>query len=275
MLAAEDPPWKQLAEAALAYAARGWHVFPLRVGDKTPVFQGGFQGATINPAVINRWWGARPYNIGIATGAISGLWVVDVDGGNLDGLPPTPEATTGRGRHLYFAYPRHADLRCTQSRIGSGIDTRGNGGYVIAPPSVHPSGAIYRWTTTGEPVEAPDWLIERARRKPCTNSERAITAARFTARGRGRGYGQAALADECEALAAAPGGTRNARLNRAAFCLFQLVAGGELTDEGEVVAALMSACDSNGLLQDGEDQCRATIRSGAEAGLQHPRGRAA
>jgi hypothetical protein len=117
-------------------------------------------------------------------------------------------------------------------------------------------------------------LIERARKKP-TNSERAITAAHFAARGGGSGYGRAALAYECDALAAAPVGTRNAALNRAAFCLFQLVAGGEIT-EGEVDAGLMAACEANGLLQDdGEQQCRDTIQSGAKAGLQHPRGRAA
>jgi hypothetical protein len=258
-------------EAALAYAARGWPVFPLRVGGKTPAFKGGFHGATINPAVIERWWGAKPYNVGIATGAISGLWVVDFDGGNLDGLPLTLEATTDRGRHLYFAYPRHADLRCTTGEIGPGIDTRGNGGYVIAPPSVHPSGAVYRWTTTGEPIEPPDWLVELARKKPPTTSARAITAAHFAARGGSSGYGRAALAYECDALAAVPVGTRNAALNRAAFCLFQLVAGGELT-EAEVVAGLIAACECNGLLQDdGEQRCRATIQSAAKAGLQRPR----
>lgn len=267
----ENPPNSglHLRKAALAYAARGWYVFPCLVGGKTPVFKGGFHGATTNPAVIERWWGAKPYNIGIATGPISGLWVVDIDpGGALDDLPPTLEAATGCGRHLYFMTLQH--LRCTTGAIGPGIDTRGEGGYVIAPPSVHPSGATYRWTVTVEPIEAPDWLIERARRKPRT-SERAIAAAHITPRGDGRGYGRAALAYECDTLAAAPRGTRNAALNRAAFCLFQLVAGGEITEE-EVVAGLMSACEHNGLLQeDGEQQCRATIQSAAKAGLQHPR----
>ena len=112
-----------------------------------------------------------------------------------------------------------------------------------------------------------------ARNRP--SSGRAIAAAHFTPRAGGRGYGQAALAYECDALAAAPGGARNATLNRAAFCLFQLVAGGELT-EAEVVARLMAACEANGLLHDdGAQRCRATIESAAKAGLQRPRGRAA
>jgi len=195
-----------LRNAALAYAKRGWPVFPCRVGGKAPAFNRSFHSATINPAVIERWWGAKPYNIGIATGAISGLWVVDIDpGGVLDGLPLTLEATTGRGRHLYFAYPQHADLRCTTSEIGPGIDTRGNGGYVIAPPSVHPSGAIYRWTVTVEPIEPPGWLIELARKK-ATNSQRAIAAAHSTPRAGGRGYGQAALACELRGAGGSAGG---------------------------------------------------------------------
>src|SRR5262249_30546535 len=152
--------------------------------------------------------------------------------------------------------------------IGPGIDTRGDGGYVLAPPSVHPSGAIYRWTVTVEPIEAPDWLIERARKKPRTNSQLPILLTQFTPPLRvRRGYRRTALAYECDALAAAPGGTRNAALIRAAFCLFQLVAGGEITEE-EVVAGLISACERNGLLQDdGAQRCHATIKSAAKAGI--------
>jgi hypothetical protein len=86
-------------------------------------------------------------------------------------------------------------------------------------------------------------------------------------------YGAAALRREIEALTnTAPGG-RNKRLNRASFCLYQLVAGGEL-DAGEVDPALIEAATANGLVaEDGVRQCLATIRSGAGAGMLHPRNR--
>ena len=148
----ENPPNSalHLRKAALAYAARGWYVFPCLVGGKTPVFKGGFHGATTNPAVIERWWGGQALQYRHRYWPISGLWVVDIDpGGALDGLPLTLESATGRSRHLYFTTRQH--LSSTAGVIGLGIDTRGEGGYVLAPPSVHPSGATYRWTVTVEP----------------------------------------------------------------------------------------------------------------------------
>ena len=260
----------KLRKAALDYARRGWLIFPCIPNDKPPAFKGGFYSATTNPATIARWWNAKPYNIGIRTGACSHLWVVDIDpGGWLDGLPLTLEAATGRGRHLYFA--TGLDLPNTAGRIGPGIDTRGGGGYVIAPPSVHPSGAIYRWSIESEPATPPGWLIERARKQ--RNSERATTAAGLaTQPGALAGaYGQAALNAEIGAVVLAPKGTRNNALNKAAFSLGQLVAGGELAAD-EVGAALWRACEVNGLLaDDGPRQVDATIRSGLKAGAQHPR----
>ena len=88
-------------------------------------------------------------------------------------------------------------------------------------------------------------------------------------------YGHAALRAEIAALAATPPGCRNHALNRAAFSLFQLVAGGELA-EAEVIAALQQACVTNGLAaDDGWGSVHATIRSGRGAGMQHPRSRGA
>jgi hypothetical protein len=88
-------------------------------------------------------------------------------------------------------------------------------------------------------------------------------------------YGHAALRAEIATLAATPAGSRNHALNRSAFCLFQLVAAGELT-EAEVLEGLERACIINGLIRDdGLAGVRATIRSGRRAGLQHPRSRGA
>jgi hypothetical protein len=274
---------ERLLAAASAYAKRGWYVLPLRVRGKEPATEHGIYDATNDLTVIANWWRTRPFNIGIRTGRINKLFVVDFDpGSELMGLSPTVE--TGRGWQVWFE--SDLDLPCTAGRLGLYIDTRGTGGYVVAPPSIHPSGKQYRFCHQGEwaggdlaiLTSVPDWRIERIRRK--THSERAIEAAGLCRQPapplpQPFGYGRAALASEFKALAATPKGQRNHALNRAAFCLGQLVAGGELT-ETEVVSALISACESNRLIaDDGWPSVHRTILSGLTAGMKHPRGRAA
>ena len=147
---------------------------------------------------------------------------------------------------------------------------------MIAPPSIHKSGHRYAWRDDPwAPIKsAPAWLIIAARTKPVKLiTERAQATIRPP--GHAGAYGHAALQVEIAALADTPPGRRNAALNRAAFSLFQLVAGGELA-EAEVTAALEGACVANGLAKDdGWQSVRATIRSGRGAGLQHPRWRGA
>jgi hypothetical protein len=270
----------QLA-AALAYASRGWHVLPLREHGKEPATERGIYDATIDPVTIERWFRRRNFNIGIRTGRASRLFVVDIDpGGDLMGLTPTVE--TGRGWQVYFE--TDLGLPSTAGRLGPHVDTRGEGGYVVAPPSVHPNGKAYRWVHQGEGGDAdppiltnpvPDWLIERLRKS--TISEQAIAAAKSPPRNfrpNGYGYGEAALAGELQTLVRAPKGRRNTILNLVGFKLFRLVGGGELA-ESTVKAALIDACQRNGLIQDdGIGSVVRTIKS-AMAGLQHPRGRAA
>jgi hypothetical protein len=109
----------------------------------------------------------------LATGAVSWLLVVDID--DLEGeaalrllenqhalLPPTVEVITGRGRHLYLRYPKNLTLGNTVGHIAEGIDTRGNGGYVLAPPSVHITGKRYCWSvdSANAIAEAPQWLLD-------------------------------------------------------------------------------------------------------------------
>jgi hypothetical protein len=159
----------------------------------------------------------------------------------------------------------------TAGRIGSHLDTRGDGGYVIAPPSVHPDGPIYRFGNDETLALAPEWLIERAFHKPqpITTSVDRLPINNPTR------YGRAALARECQAVARAPAGTRNHTLNRASFSLHQLVASGDL-DLAEVRDGLIDAASVNGLIDDPDDGPRSvekTIASGARAGLQHPRAR--
>src|SRR5262249_28115002 len=160
--------------------------------------------------------------------------------------------------------------------VGSGIDVRGDDAYIIAPPSIHPTGIVYEWSADSakELAIAPDWLVQLTRRKKPSISERAAATIHVPHRGGSPGaYGRAALEYEIAELAAAAPGTRNHRLNQASFSLHQLVAGGEL-DHGEVFARLVEACKSNGLWSDpgdGPRQCMASIKSGMRAGMQHPR----
>lgn len=269
--------------AALDYAARGFAVFPCAPASKHPVFSGGFKNATSNPATIRRWWLARPdYNIGIATGAASGVWVLDIDGdagatslADLEAehgrLPDTLTSIASSGCHLWFRYT--CPIPSSADRISRGLDVRGDGGYVLAAPSVHPDGPVYRWTNNRPLAVAPEWLVRLTRNpppKPITS--KIAMPARPGCTGN---YGQAALDYEVAELARTMKGGRNHALNRASFSLYQLVAGGEL-DRHEVHARLIEACKSNGLMTDPADGPRSvqkTIVSGARAGLLHPRNR--
>jgi len=151
---------------ALDYAARGWAVFPLQPGLKEPrKGSRGFYDATTNPATIRRWWRADPtYNIGIRTGIASGVWILDVDGAlgaialavleaRHGRLPSTLTSVTGGGCHLWFSTNR--PIPSSAGRIATGLDVRGEGGYVLAPPSVHPDGPVYTWRNARSPTPAP------------------------------------------------------------------------------------------------------------------------
>ena len=150
--------------AALAYAATGIPVFPCRSTNKAPCTgKGGFKKATTNIAQINKWWAQHPdAMIGIPTGTASGIFVVDLDipkqaNGELtpDGITAwektglaceTYEVQTGSGgRHIYFKYDESHPVTNKEGWFkGQGINIRGNGGYVIAPPSRNSSGGLYK-----------------------------------------------------------------------------------------------------------------------------------
>ena len=134
--------------AALEYAKRGFHVFPLKPQSKVPLTKNGFKDATTDAATIRDWWTQTPNaNIGIATGRVSGLWVVDVDGAYPNTFPPLPESTvkTSKGFHYYFAYPPEVEIRSRAKIEGACVDVRGEGGYIVVPPSIHPDGGVYEF----------------------------------------------------------------------------------------------------------------------------------
>jgi hypothetical protein len=164
-----------MLSTALALAARGLSIFPCRPGLKTPAFKGSFEDATREPEQIKEWWASTPdFNIAVATGDKSGLFVVDVD--NEDGfaaltkcgvIPDTIEAVTANGTHFYFRMPAF-DLRNSVRKLGPGLDIRANGGYVLAPPSLHPSGKRYAWSvdSANKLANPPQWLLDKLTDRP-------------------------------------------------------------------------------------------------------------
>ena len=185
------------------------------------------------------------------------MWVLDVDGAFGAAALVDLEAEHGSLATLTSVTATAAISGSVQQshsikrgRIGLGLDVRGDGGYVLAPPSVHPDGPRYRWNNNKSLVVAPDWLIALTSKRP-TLSERALANLPHGSSRPGV-YGRAALQAEISALANTPNGRRNHALNRAAFNLFQLVAGGEL-DEAVVVGKLIEAANANGLMTDPGD----------------------
>jgi hypothetical protein len=160
-----------MLRTALQLAERGLAVFPCRPCDKRPATANGYKDATTDVITIQTQWQENPnYNIGVATGAVSGFFALDVDGAEAalsrleaahGSLPPTVEVITARGRHLYFKYS--VPVGNTTGRIAEGIDTRGDGGYVIVPPSIHPSGKRYCWSVDSGScfAQAPQWLLDK------------------------------------------------------------------------------------------------------------------
>lgn len=256
--------------AALWYARQGWPVHPLRPRAKTPLLSGWPDHATTDHATIRRWWTDTPAaNIGIATGPGSGLLVLDLDGpGTLDQLPgPPPDApnvATARGRHVYMAHP-DGDMPTTRAGLWPGVDTRGRGGFIIAPPSVHPSGHIYTWTVRPDTrlPPPPEWLVDRLTPPPAPPPR---PMAYKDPAGAGR-YAAAALRRECEAVAQAGPGARNAALNRAAHALGTLAGAGALAPEA-IAESLARAALAAGL---DRRETERTIASGLRAGMACPR----
>lgn len=285
---------EETPEAALEYARRGWAVFPLfgivdgqcqchrldcdRPG-KHPLVRRGLHDASTDAKVIAAWWRRWPSaNIGIATGAVSGIVVVDVDRPageaslqlverDLGPLPATLRAVTGGGGlHLVYQHPG-GRLGNTVGKLHGypdplpDVDLRADGGSIVAPPSAHISGGHYRWIDSEvEPSQAPPWL-----RQPDRPPPRPIPQG---ARGPGgnTGYGLAALRRELADLLATEHGENN-RLNQAAFALGMLVAGGEL-EPATVEEQLTEAGLTLGLHP---AAIARTIASGLQEGMRRPR----
>lgn len=156
-----------LLDAALAYASAGWPVLPLMPREKVPLgllAPRGLLNATTDPDLVGKWWTHEPEaNIGLRTG--EAFDVLDLDGPEarktLATLAPGyqhigPVASTGKGHHLLFFI---SGAKNAAKMADSTIDFRGQNGYIVAPPSIHPNGHRYQWMRNGEILpDPPDWL---------------------------------------------------------------------------------------------------------------------
>lgn len=269
--------------AATEYAERGWRVFPLhgmRAGrcscghrdcsspGKHPLVRRGLREATADLDQVGAWWTDRPWaNVGLITGASSGIAVVDVDlplaleslDRVADRLPRTLIGLTGGGGvHLVYGSD-DPDLRNAVGRLPGiqsplpGIDLRANGGYIVAPPSLHSTGNRYSWLDAEVPIApAPGWLKQPSRRY----TPIVVAAPKFSS-GDGTAYGLAALRNECARVRSAPVGTRNHQLYRSAHALARLVTAGELFE----LAARASLAQAGRCVGLGSDECYRTIAS--------------
>lgn len=286
----------EVHDAARTYAQRGWFVFPLHgiidssctcgcyecsSPGKHPLVRRGLYEGTTDTETIEKWWRRWPHaNIGLATGHDSGLLVIDIDLPKAEGsmqrlegldreLPATLTARTGGGGlHYYFSHPDRV-LPNTTGRLPGvdkdlpGIDVRAHGGYVVAPPSVHHSSGKYLWVDANVGLtDLPDWIEEPER--PATT---LAAAGKADYDADGSAYGLAVLAGELDQLRSATPGTRNHALNRAAFAVGQVVAGGELEERHARNQLLSTALT----IRLPEPEARQTLDSGFSAGAREPR----
>ncbi|WP_426514821.1 bifunctional DNA primase/polymerase [Dactylosporangium sp. McL0621] len=260
------PDSQALLRNAIRYAEHGWPVFllgrtkrPLANCDACkdagaehdPAACGcltchGFYAATTDAERLTAMCAANPRGmLAIRTGAPSGVVVVDIDpahGGRIDSalMPQTACVATGSGGwHLYYLHPGTAVL-CSQGRLGAGVDVRADGGYVVAPPSVHPrTGRPYRWVGGRALVEMPPALVEACRpnEAPAATPPTGPTLLRSAG---GISSPQALLKSHLDAVANAPEGKRRTTLYGAARGVARMVAAGAI-DQADALAALADA----------------------------------
>lgn len=253
-----------LGTAAVRYARRGFPVFPVAVRGKAPLLSGsGYLDATTNVEQVRRWWTDHPRaNIGAVPGA-AGLIVLDWDSEEAErevqrlGLyaEPRPIVRTARGEHIYA---RHPGGTIGNRNLGP-IHVRADRGYVLLPPSVHPSGHVYTWARRCAAIELPPAAL-RALRRDEERRQRAPSDSKAPVDAdtpRRRAYVVAAIEAECLELAQTSEGGRNNRLNEAAFSLARFVDTGE-ADPAKLADTLHYAASHTGLP---DHEIERTIRS--------------
>jgi|APGre2960657404_1045060.scaffolds.fasta_scaffold00152_20 hypothetical protein len=254
----------------------GLPVFPCDE-HKRPMTAHGFRDATRDPETIRRSF-RNAAMIGIPTGEASGFFVLDLDCKNgAQGLewlaahearlPQTRRhRTRSGGVHLLFAMPAGRAIRNSASRVGPGVDVRGTGGYIIAPPSDG-----YDVVDPATIADAPAWLLDLID-PPAAPAQPIAPRQPSPPRQSGDGtrYGLQALDNECQAIMSAPDGAKHDTLNRAAFSIGGLVAAGELA-EGPALHALASALAGIASRCEDYPAAQKTLGAAFRAGMAKPR----
>lgn len=303
-----EPSVLASVDLARSYIEAGIAVFPCRErggeefdpstgeiidrAEKAPYTPNGLKGATTSARIINIWFGEKYPSavIGVPTGEKLGAWVLDLDRhGDRDGhqwladmeakhgkLPETARATTANGgTHIFF---NHVDGVRNRAAIADGVDTRGEGGYIVAPGSIMADGRKYQWVDfdgEGLPAlaDAPEWLLDLVISRapvPTESKPREYVYQPEDNTGKER-YASKAFTMELDRLSSAPKGQRGQQLFASACSIGELVAGGYVS-RSQAEAGLLDAAISNGLVAtDGERQCRDKIRRGLDKTANSPR----
>ena len=262
-----------MGSIALNYHTRGWSVFPLLYRSKFPwVDWRTWSERQPDRSQIEAWWQHMPMaNIALATGTVSDVFVVDCDTiaaavawEDRKDFAHTLRTRTSRGVHYFYRMPDF-EVR-NRAKILPGVDIRGTGGFVVLPPSIHPSGD--RYIAVPNPIQpAPSSLLELLQAKQTMTPSATPKLTSKPPSAGGAYWAGVALEREIDTLAGASDGVRNNALNRAAYNLGQLV-GDRLLDRSDVERVLLSTALSIGL---GERESLATIKSGMDAGELNPR----
>jgi hypothetical protein len=183
----------RMLDAALAYAAHGYPVFPLSKRTKAPIPKadkdvhgkkiprtGGFYKATTDPVIVSQWWHQSEHLIGMPMGAASNVFAIDIDTAedHADGMAEWDKITVEHGaidtrehltatggRHLILKYDDDQPIGCSRGSLPDGIDVKGRGGYIVMPPSRRKD-REYRVGLDIDPIDPPHWLIEMIGARP-------------------------------------------------------------------------------------------------------------
>jgi hypothetical protein len=270
-------------DKALELAVEGLPVFPC-TSTKKPTLQRGFHNATTDISSVVELWRLHPGElIGVATGAISGLSVVDLDFDHLEArlwlhlnqsrLPQTRTHKTGRGGlHLFFQH--YAGMACSTSKVCIGVDIRADGGYVIWWPA-----AGLPIVCEAQPAAWPEWLLKETqyRERPAVVAP-MVGAAREPKVVRKKDdssrYGDSALRRAVERILSAPNGMQEKTIHREAFSIGTLIAA-RLIDKDEAYRNLLAIAEHVPSLVPsrpwGRGQVREKIERSLARGMLHPR----
>lgn len=274
----------ELPAEVIAAAARGWKLFPIAIGTKKDALTKWGRGgpdevATSDIAQLERWSSRhRGCNWGCATGAKSGFFVLDTD--NADGwmwamgkgLPATRTVKTGKddpfAYHYYFKMPEGMRIKTSGGELAPGADVRGDGGMVLIPPSLHPSGNRYAVTEEVEIADAPQWLLSLVVDESVPRPPVDLTALEPLTDDQKR-LGLALLKKKCGKYAEVPAGQWNTELTSLTYMAGSMVAAGVLT-EAEAEAMMLEIPTVATYMEEEPRTVKGNFASGFAKGAESP-----